>query len=177
MSPESGDRIRSARFRRPIWMESGHLAREAGSGQERPAGRTDLARWSESSRLCCRNLAIPDSDETIRIPAFISNSGYISRNQVKMVKILSVNDWISYSMIFILFYINIYMFWIKINFYRLIWLNENMKNICDFLYAPNTKKCFRRKIFSKNMTSLKPFYDGNHFTSKQTKHKNNSIGC
>jgi hypothetical protein len=33
-----------------------------------------------------------------------------------------------------------------------------MKNICDFLYAPNTEKCFRRKIFFKKMTSLKPFY-------------------
>jgi hypothetical protein len=112
------------------------------------------------------NPAIPDSDETVRILAFISNSGYISRNQVKMVRIFSVNDRISLSMIFILFYINIYMFWIKINFYRLIWLNENMKNICDFLYVPNTEKCFRRKIFSKKMTSLKPFYDENHFTSK-----------
>jgi hypothetical protein len=37
-------------------------------------------------------------------------------------------------------------------------LNENMKNICDFLYAPNTEKCFQGKIFFKKMTSLKPFY-------------------
>jgi hypothetical protein len=50
------------------------------------------------------------------------------------------------------------MFWIKINIYRLIWLNENMKNICDFLYASNTEKYFQRKIFSRKMTSLKPFY-------------------
>jgi hypothetical protein len=42
-------------------------------------------------------------------------------------------------------------------------LNENMKNICDFLYALNTEKCFRRKIFSRKMTSLKPFYEENHF--------------
>jgi hypothetical protein len=57
-----------------------------------------------------RNQAILDSDETVRIPAFISNSDYISRNQVKMIKILSFSDRISSSMIFILFYINIYMF-------------------------------------------------------------------
>jgi len=34
-----------------------------------------------------------------------------------------------------------------------------MKNICDFLYAPNTEKCFRRKIFSRKITSLKLFYN------------------
>jgi len=100
-----------------IWPESRipadwpDLAREAGSRPagpiwpERPAGRTDLAR-SGHFRL---NPAIPDSDETVRILAFISNSGYISRNQVKMVRILSVSDRISSSMIFILFYINIFM--------------------------------------------------------------------
>jgi hypothetical protein len=51
-------------------------------------------------------------------------------------------------------------------------LNKNIKNICDFPYAPNTEKCFRRKIFSRKMSSLKPFYDKNHFTSKQTEHYN-----
>jgi hypothetical protein len=63
------------------------------------------------------------------------------------------------------------MFWIKIDFYRLIWLNKNIKNICDFPYVPNTEKWFRPKIFFKKMTFLKSFYDGNHFTSKQTEHK------
>jgi hypothetical protein len=94
----------------------------------------------------------PDSDETVWISAIVAG-------------ILPVSDLISSPMIFILFYINIYMMWIKINFYKLIWLNENIKNICDFPYAPNTEKCFRRKI-----AFLKPFYNANHFTSKQTKH-------
>jgi hypothetical protein len=49
-------------------------------------------------------------------------------------------------------------------------LNKNIKNICDFPDAPNTEKCFRRKIFFRKMTSLKSFYDGNHFASKQTEH-------
>jgi hypothetical protein len=40
------------------------------------------------------------------------------------------------------FYINIFMLWIKIDFYRLIWFNENIKNICDFPYTPNVKKYF-----------------------------------
>jgi len=39
----------------------------------------------------------------------------------KVAEILSVNDGISSSVIFILFFINIYMFWIKNDFYRLIW--------------------------------------------------------
>jgi hypothetical protein len=140
MSPESGDGIRSARFRPSdrIWPESWipaiwpdlarepdpcrlagslpALSREAGS---RPAGRTDLARSGQMAEIrpfvpesgsLCRNPAIPDSDETVRIPAFISNSGYNSRNQVKMVRILSVSDRISSSVIFILFYIYIYIF-------------------------------------------------------------------
>lgn len=63
-----------------------------------------------------RNPANPDSDETIRIPAFISDSGYSYQNPVKVAKILLVSDRISSSVIFILFYINI----IKIDFYRLI---------------------------------------------------------
>jgi hypothetical protein len=48
--------------------------------------------------------------KTIRIPAFISDSGYSSQNPVKVAEILSVSDGISSSVIFILFYINIYMF-------------------------------------------------------------------
>jgi hypothetical protein len=65
--------------------------------------------WPESGHFC-RNLTNPDSNETIRIPAFISNSSYSSRNPVKVVGILLVNDEISSPVIFILFYINIYMF-------------------------------------------------------------------
>jgi hypothetical protein len=123
--PNSGDQS----DRNPaIWPD---LAREPDSGQtwperpdpgrpwpersvpgrpwpERPAGWTDLAGWPGSGHFR-RNPAIPDSDETVRIPAFISNSGYISRNQVKIVRILSISDRISSSMIFILFYINIFM--------------------------------------------------------------------
>jgi len=76
-----------------------------------------------------RNLANLDFDETVRIPAIVAwmaESG-------KSVQNLSVSDGISSSVIFILFYINIYMFGIKINFYRLIWLNKNIKKNCDFL--------------------------------------------
>jgi hypothetical protein len=124
MSPESGDGIRPPSPKSgdqsdpnlAIWPNPGRPwperpdpgrpwpkrpipDRQAGSGQNiRLAGRI----WPDP--------AILDSDETVRIPAFISNSGYISRNQVKMVKILSASDRISSSMIFILFYINIYMF-------------------------------------------------------------------
>jgi hypothetical protein len=75
-----------------------------------------------------------------------------------LAEILSVSDKISSPVIFILFYINIYMFWIKIDFYRLIWLNKNIINIYDFPYAPNIETCFRQKIFFIKMTSLKPFY-------------------
>jgi hypothetical protein len=106
----------------------------------------------------CQNLANPDSDETVQILAFILDSGYSSQNSVKVAGILLVNGEISSPVIFILFYINIYMFWIKIDFYRLIWLNKNIKNICDFSYAPNTEKYFQWKIFFRKMTSLKSFY-------------------
>jgi hypothetical protein len=34
------------------------------------------------------------------------------------------------------------------------------------------KNAYAEKIFSREMTSLKSFYDKNHFTSKQTEHKN-----
>jgi hypothetical protein len=58
-----------------------------------------------------RNSVSPNfGDQTGRILAFISNSGYISRNPVKVARILMVSDGISSSMIFILFYINIYIF-------------------------------------------------------------------
>jgi hypothetical protein len=82
--------------------------------------------------------------------------------------ILSISDRISYSVIFILFYINIYMFGIKIDFYRLIWLNKNIKKICDFPYAPNTEKCFQRKIFFRKMTSLKHFTTETILRNKQS---------
>jgi len=69
-----------------------------GSGQIRPLW-PDPARWPETGILCRnpaklpesghfrRNPVIPDSDETVRIPAFISNSSYVSQNQVKIVRI------------------------------------------------------------------------------------------
>jgi hypothetical protein len=57
----------------------------------------------------CQNSANPDSDKTVRIPAFIPDSGNSSRNQVKMVGILPVSDGISSPVIFILFCINIYL--------------------------------------------------------------------
>jgi len=82
----------------------------------------------------------------------------LSLNPATVAGILSVSDEILSPVIYILFYINISMLWIKIDFYKLIWLNENIKNICDFSYAPNTGKCFQRKIFSWKMTSQKPFY-------------------
>jgi hypothetical protein len=63
---------------------------------------------------------------------------------------MSVSDRISSPVIFILFYINISMLWIKIDFYKLIWLNGNIKNICDFSYAPNIGKCFFEKWFFWN---------------------------
>jgi len=37
--------------------------------------------------------------------------------------------------------------------------------------VPNTQKYFRRKIFFRKMTTLKPFYDINYFTLKQTEDK------
>jgi hypothetical protein len=56
------------------------------------------------------NPANQDSDETVQILAFISDSGYSSWNPIKVAGILSVSDEISSPVIFILFYINIYMF-------------------------------------------------------------------
>jgi hypothetical protein len=38
------------------------------------------------------------------------------------------------------------------------------------MYTPNTEKWFRWKIFFWKMSSLKIFYNGNHFTRKQTEH-------
>jgi hypothetical protein len=82
-----------------------HPVNVAGIWPESPVpGRLAGQIWLDG-----RNPAIPDSDETVRILAFISNSGYISQNQVKIARILSISDRISSSMIFILFYINIFM--------------------------------------------------------------------
>jgi hypothetical protein len=124
-----------------------------GSGQIRP----------ESGHFR-RNPAIPYSDETVRIPAFISNSGYISRNQVKIVRILSVSNRISSSMIFILFYINIFMLWIKIDFYKLIWLNKNIKKYLWFSVRAkhqkmlSTENGFLKNDFPETILRRKPFY-------------------
>jgi hypothetical protein len=70
--------------------------------------------------VLCRIPANPNSNKTVRILAFISDSGYSSRNPVKVAEILSVSDGISSPVIFILFYINIYMFSIKNDLYMLI---------------------------------------------------------
>jgi hypothetical protein len=55
-----------------------------------------------------RNPTNIDSKETVRIPAFNLDSGYSSR--IKVAGILLVSDGISSPVIFILIYINIYMF-------------------------------------------------------------------
>jgi hypothetical protein len=92
------------------------LARTAGfQPNSSSSGRISASRLEFGGSVldCCsfgRNPANPDSDETIRIPAFISDSGYSSRNLVKVAEILLVSDRISSPVIFILFYINIYMF-------------------------------------------------------------------
>jgi hypothetical protein len=127
------------------------------------------AYWLESER------SVPDFGTNARFQSLLPksgqsdsdenclDSGYSGQNPVKAAGILPVSDEILSPVIFILFYINIYMFCIKINFYKLIWLNENIKNICDFSYASNIEKYFRRKTFSWKMRR-------NHFTSKQTEH-------
>jgi hypothetical protein len=103
------------------------------------------------------------------------DSNLYHRNPATMVGILPISDRISSLVIFMLFCINIFMLWIKIDFYNLIWLNESIKNIYDFSYASNTEKCFRRKVFSWKMIFLKIFYNEKHFTSKQTKYKWNLV--
>jgi len=71
-------------------------------------------RWNSATFTEIRPLFLefghPDSNESVRISAFISDSGYSSQNPKKVVGILSVSDEISSPVIFILFYINIYMF-------------------------------------------------------------------
>jgi hypothetical protein len=103
MSLESGDGIRPALVRPAGFRPSDRRGRipigwPDGSGQ--PVGIRPL--WPDPAKVARirpfvpdsghfrRNPTILDSDETVRIPAFISNSGYISQNQVKMVKILSL---------------------------------------------------------------------------------------
>jgi hypothetical protein len=79
-----------------------------------------------------------------RIRPFCAGFRPLSRNPVKVAGILPISEGISSSVIFILFYINISMLWkTNFDFYKLIWLNENIKNICDFSYALNTGKYFR----------------------------------
>jgi len=150
MSPESGDKFRSP------WPESGQP--DAGNQSDRnPTDRPVSGHFRQ-------NPAIPDSDETVRIPTFISNSGYISRNQVKIVRILSVSNRISSSMIFILFYINIFMLWIKIDFYKLIWLNKNIKKYFQFSVRAkhqkmlSTENGFLKNDFPKTILRRKSFY-------------------
>jgi hypothetical protein len=124
-SPESGQLDSGEQYdRNPAIWPAGRIwpERPDPDPASLPGSSLSSQIWPESGRLCRiptklpesdhfrQNPAIPDSDKTVRIPAFISNSCYISRNQVKMVRILSVSDRISLSMIFILFYINIYMF-------------------------------------------------------------------
>jgi hypothetical protein len=99
-SPGSG---RSGQRAGLLWPDPSRLWPERPDSGQMPAGSGQI-------RPLRLNPAIPDSDKTVRIPAIILNSDCINRNQVKMVRILSVSDGISLSMIFILFYINIYMF-------------------------------------------------------------------
>jgi hypothetical protein len=52
---------------------------------------------------------------------------------------------------------------IKINFHKLIWFNENIKNICDFRTQQTSKNAFGKKHFSENdfpeiILQRKPFY-------------------
>jgi hypothetical protein len=96
------DLAKTARFRPVgrIWPERPDFGRLAGSARtsrpERPAGQTDQARTAGFRQISAsmsefgsfgrnpvifgRNPANLDSDETIRIPAFILDSGYSSRN-------------------------------------------------------------------------------------------------
>jgi hypothetical protein len=71
------------------------------------ASRLESGRSVPDSGHFFRNPATPDSDETVRIRAFISDFGYSSRNPVKVAEILSISYEISSPVIFILFYINI----------------------------------------------------------------------
>jgi hypothetical protein len=94
-----------------------------------------------------RNSANPNSDEIVRISTIVagirweSSKSYVPTGQL----------WNLVTFDFILFYINIYILWIKINFYKLIWFNENIKNIYDFSYAPNIRKILLTKnSFLKN---------------------------
>jgi len=68
-----------------IWPDPASLARP---GQMAGTGILcrNPAKLPESGHFR-RNPVIPDSDETVRIPAFISNSSYVSQNQVKIVRI------------------------------------------------------------------------------------------
>jgi hypothetical protein len=56
---------------------------------------------------------------------------------------------ISSILIFILFYINISMLWIKIDFYKLIWLNENIKKkkFVIFRTCQTLKNVFGENLF------------------------------
>jgi hypothetical protein len=131
MSPESGDGIRSAQIpttKLVVFRPSGQNGRiwpeYPGQNSQIPAVLAgfsavlsrnatifaEIRSFLSESGHFRRNLANPDFDETVRIPAFISNSGYSSWNPVKVAEILSVSDGISSPMIFILFYINTYMF-------------------------------------------------------------------
>jgi hypothetical protein len=100
------------------WPESGENGRISAGwpDQARTTGRLDSS-GSSSFRPVCRSPAVlsripanPYSNKTIQIPAFILDYSYSSHNPVKVTGILSVSDEISSPVIFILFYINIYMF-------------------------------------------------------------------
>jgi hypothetical protein len=75
-------------------LESGRSVPDFGSFGRNPVTFAGI-------RPLCRNLANLDSDETVWILAFISDSGYSSRNPIKVAEILFVSDRISSPVIFI----------------------------------------------------------------------------
>jgi hypothetical protein len=62
-----------------------------------------------------------------------------------------------------------FMLWMRIDFYRLVWLNEEKKkNICYIHMIENAEKYFKQKTYSWKIISLKSFSDIKYFMPKQT---------
>jgi len=74
------------------------------------------------------------------------DSGHLRWNSTTVAGILSVSDRISSPVIFILFYINISMLWIKFDFYKLIWLNKYVKKYLWFFIRAKHQKILSTKI-------------------------------
>jgi hypothetical protein len=79
----------------------------SGQNGQIPTVLADSSQYAEVPPFCAgfrqfgRNPANLDSDEIVRIPAFILDSGYYSQNSIKVGGILSISDRISSSVIFI----------------------------------------------------------------------------